>query len=313
MSRITAIIAAAAIVSAIFFAAQALSGKNSNYTGKGVAMNNQSNQTNRIHIIIGAHTFTAVLENNEAAAAFLTQLPLTIPMGDMNGNEKYADLPGGLPAFPSVPGVIGSGDLMLYGSSTIVLFYENFSSSYSYTRLGRIDNPSGLKTALGAGDVTATFKQAETAAKSENGKRIASDGAIMQTADPAMPTRVLRKGTRINMHFGDTIIPGILNDSESAKALIAKLPYRVHMNRYSHDFCGVMKDPLPYSEENVHFGWLNGDIDFAVDANYFTILFEDEENSVQYGHQVNIGVIDCELSKISTLHGSYDVRIELAE
>ena len=44
-----------------------------------------------------------------------------------------------------------------------------------------------------------------------------------------------------------------------------------------------------------------------------TILFEDEEVSEQYGNQVNIGVIDCPLSKISELDGDYDVRIELAE
>ena len=144
-------------------------------------------------------------------------------------------------------------------------------------------------------------------------KRMASDGAVMQTTNPKMPTRVIKNGTRINMHFGKTVIPGILNDSETAKALIARLPYTVHMSRYSHDFCGVMKDPLPYKKGIEHYGWLNGDIDFATDADYFTILFEDEKQSERYGHQINIGVIDCELSRISSLNGSYDVRIELAK
>lgn len=144
-------------------------------------------------------------------------------------------------------------------------------------------------------------------------RRVASDGAQTQKENPQMPTRVIENGTRINMRFGDVTVPGILNDSETARALIGRLPYTVRVNRYSHDFCGVMDDPLPYSEENVHYGWLNGDIDFATDANYFTILFEDEENSEQYGYQVNIGVIDCELSRISKLRGSYEVLIELAE
>jgi Domain of unknown function (DUF369). len=147
----------------------------------------------------------------------------------------------------------------------------------------------------------------------EQKKRIASDNAAMQTLNPKMPTRVIKNGTKINLRFGNTVIPGILNDSVTAKALIAKLPYTVRVNRYSHDFCGVMNEALPYSENNVHFGWLNGDIDFARDANYFTILFEDEKKSEQYGHQINIGVIDCELSRISNLQGSYNVLIELAK
>ena len=149
--------------------------------------------------------------------------------------------------------------------------------------------------------------------ESDTEKRVAKDGAEMQTDDPTMPTRVpMEGGTKINMHFGDTVIPGVLNDSETAKALIAKLPYTQTVSRYSHDFCGVTEE-LPYKENEVHYGWLNGDIDYATDAPYFTILFEDEAESEQYGNQVNIGVITCPLEEISKLEGSFDVRIELAE
>ena len=100
----------------------------------------------------------------------------------------------------------------------------------------------------------------------EETKKVASDGASIQTEDPQMPTRVIEEGTKILLHFGDTVIPGILNDCDTAQALIEKLPYTVHMNSYSHDFCGVMPDELPYNEEEVHYGWLNGDIDYAIDA-----------------------------------------------
>lgn len=55
------------------------------------------------------------------------------------------------------PGMIRAGDLMLYGSSCVVLFYETFSSGYSYTRLGRIDNPEGLSATVGGGNVTVSF------------------------------------------------------------------------------------------------------------------------------------------------------------
>lgn len=150
-------------------------------------------------------------------------------------------------------------------------------------------------------------------ASAENGRRVAKDGAQMQTDDPAMPTRLpLENGTKILLHFGDTVIPGVLNNSETAQALIAKLPYTQHMSRYSHDFCGVTED-LPYNEEEEHYGWLNGDIDYATDAPYFTILFEDQDESEIYGSQVNIGVITCPLADIAALSGSYDVLIELDE
>ena len=143
-------------------------------------------------------------------------------------------------------------------------------------------------------------------------KVTAKDGAQMQLTDKSMPTRVLEGGTPIKLHFGDKVIPGRLNDSVTAQGFIAKLPLTVSMNRYSHDFCGRF-DELPYAPEDVHFGWLNGDIDYATDAPWFTILFADEENSEQYGYQVNIGVIDCPLSEISSLQGSYEVYVELAQ
>jgi len=169
------------------------------------------------------------------------------------------------------------------------------------------------KTLLLIGAVMIAASLSAQAGNAEQKKRVASDNAVMQTANQIMPTRVIKNGTKITMRFGNTVIPGILNDSETTKALIAKLPYTVNVSRYSHDFCGVMDNPLPYSENNVHYGWLNGDIDFARDANYFTILFEGEKKSEQYGHQINIGVIDCELSRISSVQGSYDVLIELAK
>jgi hypothetical protein len=144
-------------------------------------------------------------------------------------------------------------------------------------------------------------------------KRVARDDADIQTEDATMPTRIpAEDGTKINMYFGDTVIPGVLNNSETAKALIEKLPVTQHVSRYSHDFCGTTEE-LPYNEDEVHYGWLNGDIDYATDAPYFTILFEDEDVSEQYGYQVNIGVITCPLETIAGLEGSFDVRIELAE
>ena len=112
----------------------------------------------KLKISVGTHIFTATLYNNATATAFKARLPITVSMRDLNGNEKYFDLPNNLPSDASNPGTIRTGDLMIYGSNTLVLFYKTFSTSYSYTRLGRIDNPLGLSAALGAGSAIITYE-----------------------------------------------------------------------------------------------------------------------------------------------------------
>ena len=79
-------------------------------------------------------------------------------MVELNGNEKYVDLSRSLPTAASNPGTIQNGDLMLYGSSTLVLFYKTFSTSYSYTKLGRIDDVTALAVTLGTSNVIVSFE-----------------------------------------------------------------------------------------------------------------------------------------------------------
>lgn len=106
---------------------------------------------------VGGRRFAITLVDNAAARAFAAQLPLTLDMAELNGNEKYASLPKALPTKPSRPGTIRNGDLMLYGTDTLVIFYLTFGSSYSYTRLGRMEDPAGSAEALGKGDVRVVF------------------------------------------------------------------------------------------------------------------------------------------------------------
>ena len=111
-----------------------------------------------INIIVGSKTFTATLADTETGEAFAALLPLSVTMNELNGNEKYHYLSSSLPTAAYQPGTIHAGDLMLYGNNCVVLFYETFNTSYSYTRLGAIDNPSGLASALGSGDVSVRFE-----------------------------------------------------------------------------------------------------------------------------------------------------------
>lgn len=116
---------------------------------------------NKGNIKVGSTIFTLTFYDNATADAFKSLLPMSINMFELNSNEKYYNLSNSLPTNASTHGTIQNGDLMLYGSSTLVLFYKTFSSTYTYTRIGRLDNPSGLEAALGAGSIFITFEMAE--------------------------------------------------------------------------------------------------------------------------------------------------------
>lgn len=88
-----------------------------------------------------------------------------------------------------------------------------------------------IAIALALVSVSAFGFFAGSAPAAETGKKVASANATMQKNNPAIATRLLHGGTRIKMHFGDTVIPGTLNDSETAQALIKMLPYTVRVNR----------------------------------------------------------------------------------
>lgn len=113
---------------------------------------------NSMKVTIGNTTFTATLSSGATVTAFKALLPLTLTMNDFNSNEKVASLPRSLMTAATNPDRIHTGDIMLYGASSLVVFYETFSTSYSYTRIGQIDNPAGLKAALGRGNVTLKFE-----------------------------------------------------------------------------------------------------------------------------------------------------------
>lgn len=124
-----------------------------------IEINEMEYSGKKITIQVGEKTFTATLIENEATEKFYSLLPLTVNMTDLNRNEKYYRLPQNLPTNASNPGTIQNGELMLWGANTVVIFYETFSTSYPYTKLGEIDNPTGLKEALGSRDITVSFKK----------------------------------------------------------------------------------------------------------------------------------------------------------
>lgn len=122
---------------------------------------NDMSTEQKIKITVGSKTFTATLENNASAKELVERMPFTVNMQELNGNEKYYQFPDSFPSDPSSFDTIKAGDLMLYQSDYLVVFYENHSTTHDYTRLGVIDNADGLAEALGSGSAQVTFEVAE--------------------------------------------------------------------------------------------------------------------------------------------------------
>lgn len=117
----------------------------------------EENEAMKVNVQAGDSLFTATLEDNSAAAAFMELMekePVVIRMSDYSGFEKVGALGTGLPADNSQT-TTQPGDIVLYNGNQIVIFYG--SNSWSYTRLGKIDDLTGWEDALGSGDVTVTF------------------------------------------------------------------------------------------------------------------------------------------------------------
>lgn len=110
---------------------------------------------------VNGETFTITLNQSQAAQEFLNLLPLTLDMRDVNSNEKYAVLNQTFTNDDKKTGTIHAGDLKLWSGDGLVLFYNDFPSSYQYTDLGTISDSQGLAEVLGSGDVIITIEVVE--------------------------------------------------------------------------------------------------------------------------------------------------------
>ena len=106
-------------------------------------------------IIIDENEYILNLENNETAISFVNMLPQEFNMSELNGNEKYVYLNNDLPTNSYNPKHINAGDVMLFGSNCLVIFYKSFDTVYSYTKIGHIDNLPDL----GNNDILVRFQQ----------------------------------------------------------------------------------------------------------------------------------------------------------
>ncbi len=112
---------------------------------------------NKMKVQIGEYTFTATLEENEAVNELIEMMkegPVVLDLDDYSGFEKVGPLGKSLTRSDKQT-TTESGDIVLYSGNNIVFFYG--SNSWSYTRLGKIDDLTDWENALGNESVTVTL------------------------------------------------------------------------------------------------------------------------------------------------------------
>ena len=110
-------------------------------------------RSNVIKLKVNNHVLNVKLEDNSAAKALMDKLKMgdvTIHAEDYGGFEKVGNLGFSLPRSDKYI-TTSVGDIVLYDGEEISLFYN--SNSWSYTKLGKLQNIKDLKKILGTGDV----------------------------------------------------------------------------------------------------------------------------------------------------------------
>ncbi len=104
----------------------------------------EDSMVKEIKVIINDKNYSLILEDNLTTRKLLESLPINIEMNELNGNEKYVYMDVEYPTNTINPKHINKGDVMLYGNNCLVIFYKSFDTSYSYTRIGHIENLEDL-------------------------------------------------------------------------------------------------------------------------------------------------------------------------
>jgi len=116
------------------------------YTNK--TKDNNKKEINNIKIIINEKEYKLNLEKTDEAKDFINNVPSELVMMDLNNNEKYVYLDKVFMNNPINVNYIEKGDLMLYGDNCLVIFYKSFETTYSYTKIGHINNLDDLNDEL---------------------------------------------------------------------------------------------------------------------------------------------------------------------
>ena len=123
------------------------------------AVSGDDSMDDLVKVKINDDVFDVKLENNSATQELVKELKkgnVTVNASEYGGFEKVGELGFSLPTNDENIGT-NPGDIVLYQGDKVSLFYG--SHSWSYTKLGKIDNVDSnkLKEVLGSGNVILEF------------------------------------------------------------------------------------------------------------------------------------------------------------
>jgi len=102
------------------------------------------------YIKIGDKEFPFTLKDTAVANELKAKFPFEVEMTNLNGNEIYYKFDNGFTTNTKSVGTINTGDIYLYQSDYLVLFYKTFTTSYQYSEIGSLSNADGLADVIGS-------------------------------------------------------------------------------------------------------------------------------------------------------------------
>lgn len=117
-------------------------------------------------------------------------------------------------------------------------------------------------------------------------------------------------GTKVTLTVENMVVPAVLYNNTTAKALETRLPVTVSLNRGPVDYCGGI-DPLDYGEDDVQMSYRSGDLAYWIPGQDFVIFTEKDDTSSGAPDLVVIGEIRSDIEEIKDLGSTIKVTIAL--
>ena len=131
-----------------------------------------------------------------------------------------------------------------------------------------------------------------------------------EAAEPSQKPEPSKTETQVSLDFGGITVLAEMDDSETTKAFLNRLPLTLSMDRYADREYYAAIPALPENEEAIP-DFENGDITYYTSGNSLAIFFGNAGNSHQAG-LIRMGRITSDLAAFDSIGDSVEVTIRLA-